>query len=144
MVGQLAGVVAALGVRDDDAVGVLGSEGLDVLGQEPLVHRAVALPEQQGGLLALRLGEAAALEARVPHPHVVEAVAHGQAGVATEVLVGEEQHLVAAARWRRPTPGPARGPLPSAQSSTARALVEVHTAPPLRPTNAFSAAEEFM
>ena len=32
----------------------------------------------------------------------------------------------------------------NAHSSTARALVEVHTAPPLRPTNAFSAAEEFM
>ena len=61
------------------------------------------------------------------------AVAHGQAGVAAEVLVGEEQHLVARALGRA-----------NAHSSTARALVEVHTAPPWRPTNAFSAAEEFM
>jgi hypothetical protein len=40
------------------------------------------------------------------------------AGVAAEVLVGEEQHLVAPA------------PVVKAHSSTARALVEVHTAPP--------------
>ncbi len=39
---------------------------------------------------------------------------------------------------------PARSPLPSAQSRMARALVDVHTAPPLRPTKAFSAALEFM
>ena len=32
----------------------------------------------------------------------------------------------------------------SAHSSTARALVEVHTAPPWRPTNALRAAELFM
>ncbi len=35
-------------------------------------------------------------------------------------------------------------PWVNAHSSTARALVEVHTAPPWRPTKAFSAAEEFM
>ena len=35
-------------------------------------------------------------------------------------------------------------PSRSAHSSTARALVDVHTAPPWRPTNAFSAADEFM
>ena len=53
-----------------------------------------------------------------------------------EVLVGEEQHLVAL-----PAVDPAP---PRAHSSTARALVDVHTAPPWRPTNAFSAAAEFM
>ncbi len=41
-----------------------------------------------------------------------------------------------------PAPPSARGR--NAHSSTARALVEVHTAPPWRPTNAFSAADEFM
>ena len=90
------------------------------------------------------LGEPAALEPRVPHPHVVERRSPSPSPVLRpEVLVGEEQHLVAAARGadRRQA---RRGPLPSAQSSTARALVEVQTAPPWRPTNAFSAAEEFM
>ena len=57
-------------------------------------------------------------------------VAHLVAGVAAEVLVGEEQHLVAP--WR------------SAHSRTARAFDDVHTAPPCAPTNAFSAADEFM
>ena len=65
-------------------------------------------------------------------------VAHGEAGVAAEVLVGEEQHLVAGLGEMRPCPGraPTRG--------SARALVDVHTAPPCGPTNAFSAADEFM
>ena len=125
----------ALGVDDDDAVGVLGPEGGDVLGPEALVDRAVALPQQEGGLLAVGLGQAAELEAGVPHPHVVVRVAHGQAGVAAEVLVGEEQHLL-------PPAPPSAGR--NAHSSTARALVDVHTAPPWRPTNAFSAADEFM
>ena len=40
-------LVGALGVDDDDAVGVLGPEGGDVLGPEALVDRAVALPQQE-------------------------------------------------------------------------------------------------
>ena len=35
-------------------------------------------------------------------------------------------------------------PRANAHSSTARAFEDVHTAPPWRPTNAFSAADEFM
>ena len=54
LVGELAHLVGALGVHDDDAVGVLGPEGGDVLGAEALVHRAVALPQQERGLLARR------------------------------------------------------------------------------------------
>ena len=82
--------------------------------------------------------EAAELLAGVPHPHVVLGEADGVAGVAAEVLVGEEQHL------RPPAPVSAKSPSESAHSSTARALVEVHTAPPCSPTKAFRAAEEFM
>ena len=51
----LAHLVGALGVHDHDAVGVLGPERLDVLGLEALVHRAVALPEQERRLLARRV-----------------------------------------------------------------------------------------
>ena len=51
---SVAHLVRALGVGDDDAVGVLGPEGLDVLGAEALVHRAVALPQQERGLLDSR------------------------------------------------------------------------------------------
>ena len=70
-VGELAHVVRALGVHDHLAVGVLGPERGDVLGPEALVHRAVALPEQERRLLDVALLEPAELEARVPHPHVV-------------------------------------------------------------------------
>ena len=129
-VGELDDVVRALRVHDHLDAGVLGPGGLDVLGTEALVHRAVALPEQQRRVLDVAVLEAAALGARVPDPHVVGAEAHVEAGVAPEVLVGEEEHLVAAG--------------PSAHSSTARAFDDVQTAPPWRPTNAFSAAEEFM
>ena len=65
------------------------------------------------------------VEAGVPHRHVVGAVAELEAGVAAEVLVGEEQDLVAAGA------GPGSSG-PRAQVSTARALDEVHTTPPWR------------
>ena len=70
LVGQLDHLVAALGVDDDDAVGVLGPEGGDVLGPEALVHRAVALPQQEAGFLDRPLVEAAEVAAGVPDRHV--------------------------------------------------------------------------
>ena len=86
-------------------VGVLGAERGDVLGPEALVHRAVTLPQQERRFLDVALLEPAELEARVPHPHVGLVVAHVVAGVAAEVLVGEEQDLDRR-RARAPTRGP--------------------------------------
>ena len=87
--------------------GVLGPEGVDVLGSEALVDRAVALPQQQGGVFDVGVVEAAQLEQRVPHPHVARAPAELEAGVAAEVLVGEEQDLVALGHaGRRPGRAP--------------------------------------
>ncbi len=119
-------LVRALGVHDHDAVGVLGPEGGDVLGPEPLVHRAVALPQEERRLLdvAPRRGRRARGAGSTP-ACASSGVAHGHAGVAAEVLVGEEEHLVTDA-------GVPLRPPPSAHSSTARALDEVHTAPPWR------------
>ena len=122
-----------LRVDDDLAVGVLGAERRDVLGLEALVDRAVALPQQERRFLDVALVEAAEIVVRVPHPHVRLVVAHLVAGVATEVLVGEEEHLDRAG-----------SPLANAHSRTARAFDDVQTAPPCSPTNAFSAADEFM
>ena len=95
LVGQLDHLVGALGVDRTMPVGVLGPERRDVLGPEALVHRAVALPQQQGRRLHLGVLEAAQVEAGVPHRHVGGAVAELVAGVAAEVLVGEEEDLVA-------------------------------------------------
>ncbi len=58
------------------------------------MDRAVAPPQEERGRLGLRLAEAAQVVAGVPHGHVRQLVAHGHAGVAAQVLVGEEQHLV--------------------------------------------------
>ena len=53
-------------------------------------------------------------------------------GVAAQVLVGQEQHLLSGPAARRPTP------------ARPAALEEVQTAPPWRPQNALMSAEEFM
>ncbi len=67
---------------------------VDVGGPEPLMDRAVALPQQQGGLLHVGLLQTPAVQPGVPHAHVVIGVAELEAGVAAQVLVGEEQDLV--------------------------------------------------
>ena len=60
-VGDLDDVVRALGVHDDLDAGVLGAGRRDVLGPEALVHRAVALPEQERRVLDVALLEPAAV-----------------------------------------------------------------------------------
>ena len=78
----------------------------DVLGPESLVHRAVALPQQEAGGLDLGVARARPDRRRGFHTrHLLGPVAELVAGVAAQVLVGEEQHLVA------PRPG-APCPLP--------------------------------
>ena len=104
LVGQLAHVRCALRVDHDDPLRMRGAEGGHVLRAEPLVDRAVALPEQEGGALEVRLGQAAHVQPGVPDPHVVVGVAHGQAGVAAEVLVREEQDLLATGSAVGPRP----------------------------------------
>ena len=75
--------------------GVLGPGGLDVLRLKTLVDGAVALPEEEAGLLDVALLEPAELKARVPDPHVTGGEAHVEGGVAAQVLVGHEQDPVA-------------------------------------------------
>ena len=96
LVGHLDDVVRALRVHDDLDARMLGACGLDVCGPEPLVDGAVTLPQQERRFLDLALLEPAELVARIPDAHVALGVAHRVAGVAAEVLVGEEEHLVAA------------------------------------------------
>ena len=94
-VGQFDDLVGALGVDDDPHAGVVAAGGLDVVDLEALVDGAVALPEEELGLLHVALLEAAEVVAGVPHPHVGGGEAHGEGGVAAQVLVGGEEDPVA-------------------------------------------------
>lgn len=102
----------------------------DLFDGETLVHGAEALPQNHLGAGVIgRIGGAALCLERIPQRHLAQRNAHRAGGIAAQMLVREEQHALAAA---------------NAHSSTACALEEVHTMPPLRPQNAFSAADEFM
>ena len=97
LVGQLADVVAALGVDDHLDAGDVAPGLLDRLDGEPAVHRAVPAPEDHPGLLQLLAGHAAVRLVRVPEHALVEGQAElADRGVAAEVLVGQEQHLAGA------------------------------------------------
>jgi hypothetical protein len=99
-------------VDDHDAVGVLGPERLDLGRPEALVDRAVAPPQQERGRLGLGLAQAAEVVAGIPDGHLRQLVAHRHAGVAPEVLIGEEQDLVGMTVAERPLqhgPGVGRG-----------------------------------
>ena len=65
------------------------------LTREPHVHRAVALPEDQARALELVARQAAERLERIPDDHLVERHAHLPRGVAAEVLVRQEQDLLA-------------------------------------------------
>jgi hypothetical protein len=73
--------------------------------------------------------EAAHFEVGVPDHHLVERDAHLVAGPAAEVLVGEEQDLLARAK---------------AHSAIVPAFDEVHTMPPWAPQKALRSAAELM
>ena len=74
---------------------MLGAGLLDLFDGEALVGAAVALPEDDAGALELPLRVAAEGQAPVPRHHLLKRDAHLVAGVAAEVLVGEEEDLLA-------------------------------------------------
>ena len=94
-VGERHDVVRALGVHDHHAVGVLGAEAATCSGRKRWCTEQWPFHSRKVALLDLAVLEAAELLVRVPHLHRVGGVAHVDRGVAPEVLVGEEQHLVA-------------------------------------------------
>ena len=95
-VGGVDHVHRAFGVHNDLDTGVGLAGAFDLLNGEALVYGAEALPQDH---LRVRVlfgrGPAVRLE-RVPQGHLVEAHTHGERGVAAQVLVGEEQHALAA------------------------------------------------
>ncbi len=86
----------AFGMGDHQTVRVFGAEGVDVRLPEHLVHRAVALPEEDARLPDLVDREAAHFQVGIPDDHLVHRETQLVAGPPAEVLVGEEQHLGAA------------------------------------------------
>ena len=90
-------LVHALGVHQDLDAGDAGPYVVDGFGREPAVHRAVAAPQDHRRGLQLLGGQPAAGLARVVDHALVERDAHLQhRGVAAQVLIGEEEHLLAA------------------------------------------------
>ena len=82
---------------DDDAdARVLLADGLDLLRGEPLVDRAVALPENHLRALDLFGVESAEDLVRIPDDHLVERDAHLVGRVPPEMLVRQEENLLAA------------------------------------------------
>ena len=100
-VGLLADLPTALGVDDDLDAGVARAHLIDVAGKEALMHGAMALPEEDAAVLELLFCLAAAIFTkldgpRIPDGHLVQRNAHGVAGVAPQVLVGQEENALAA------------------------------------------------
>ena len=70
---------------------------LDLPDGEARVHRAVALPEDHARALRPASGSSAAPDlVRIPDDHLVERHAELVGGVAPEVLIGQEEDLLAA------------------------------------------------
>src|SRR5262249_58070390 len=93
---ELGDLVRALGVHDDLAARMLVAERLDMLGAEALMHGAMTLPEQERRVLDVALLQPAEVVTGVPDAHVGLIEAHVVPGVAPEVLIREEEDLVAA------------------------------------------------
>ncbi len=76
--------------------GEIGARLLDLIDAEALVHRAEPVPEDHPGLVEGVGVVAAERPVGVPHRHAFERHPHRLGGVASEVLVGEEQHALPA------------------------------------------------
>ena len=106
---------------DDDAdAGMLPADGLNLPRGEALVNRAVPFPQDHLRALHLLGIESAEDLVRIPDDHLVERDAHLVRGVAAEMLIGQEQHLLA---------------VREAHFSVAIAFDDVQTVPPRSPTN---------
>ena len=96
VVGRLHDVPRHFRMDDDADAGMLRAHVLDLPHGEARVHRAVPLPQDDARALD-RVGlEAAPDLVRIPHDHLVERHAHLVGGVAAEMLIGQEQNLLAA------------------------------------------------
>ncbi len=87
-------IVRTLRVHDHDPFGMFRPERRDLLRPEPLMDRAVSLPEDEGRFFERPLVVAPEIASRVPDHHVRLGPSELVPGVAPEVLVREEEDLV--------------------------------------------------
>ena len=105
-VGRLDHLVLALGVHQHLHVRALRPCVDHVLQREPAVHAAVPAPQDHPGVPQLLRGEPAGRLVRVVQHAVVEREAHlADGGVASQVLVGQEEHLAPLGGTLRERPG---------------------------------------
>src|SRR6266513_2652979 len=95
LIGGLGDLEAAFGMRNDANAGMLAADALDLLRREALVHGAIALPEDDARTADRFRRVSAKFLVGIPDDHLFEGDAHAIAGVAAEVLVGEEKHFFA-------------------------------------------------
>src|SRR5713226_377833 len=95
LIGGLGDLEATFGMDDDANTGMLTADALDLLGGEALVHGAIALPEDDARAANRFRCVSAKFLVRIPNDHLLKGDTHAIAGVAAEVLVGEEENLFA-------------------------------------------------
>src|SRR6266478_4428584 len=95
LIGGLSDLEAAFRVGDDANSWVLAADARDLLGREALVHRAVALPENDARTANRFRRVSAKFLVGIPDNHLIQRDAHAVAGVAAKVFVGEEEHFFA-------------------------------------------------
>src|SRR5229473_1038407 len=92
-IGGLRDFEAAFGMRDDANAGMLAADTLDLLRREALVHGTIALPEDDTRAANRLRRVSAKFLIGIPDDHLFERDAHAIAGVAAEMLVGEEKNF---------------------------------------------------
>src|SRR5208282_3875111 len=95
-VGGLRDFEAAFGMNNDADAGMLFAHAIDVFRQKALMDGAVALPQNHFGVAQRFRGVTAEFLVRIPDDHFAERDAHAIAGVATQVLVWQEEDFFAA------------------------------------------------
>src|SRR5258708_4544343 len=93
LIGGLRDFETAFGMRNDANAGMLAANALDLLRREALVHGAVTLPEDDARAADRLRRVSAKFLVGIPDDHLFERDAHAIAGVAAEVLVGEEKNF---------------------------------------------------
>src|SRR5258708_5749581 len=108
LIGGLRDFKTAFGMRDDANAGMLAADARDLLRREALVHGAIAFPEDDARAANRFRRVSAKFLVGIPDDHLFERDAHAIAGVAAEVLVGEEKNFFALLQGPLHDPAPAR------------------------------------